>query len=94
MDPITYALTVDLGTGTTGTPAASGAYACGQSVDYAYGLVLGHKDLAVTFDGAAAPASGTVAMNADHHLAATASPITFTIMASVSGHATTTRPAP
>ncbi len=91
-DPITYALTVDLGTGTTGTPAASGAYACGQSVDYAYGLVTGHKNLAVTLDGAAAPASGTVAMNADHHLAATASPITFTIMASVSGGTGTINP--
>ena len=91
--PITYTLTVDLGPGASGTPAGgSTSRPCNQNVSYAYGLLAGYKNLAVTLDGAAVPASGTLVMNANRHLVAAATPITFTITASVVGGTGTVTP--
>ncbi len=68
-----YTLTVTSGEGVTGTPAAgTSTHKKGTVVNYSYSLQSGYGDLAVTLDGAPLPASGSVTMNADHTLAATA----------------------
>ncbi|MDE3245272.1 MAG: immunoglobulin domain-containing protein, partial [Acidobacteriota bacterium] len=78
----TFTLAVDLGTGATGSPAATTAYAAGTAVSYTYGLQPGFTNLQVLLDGSPVPASGTVAMNGPHTLAVTASvvqrSVTFT----------------
>lgn len=68
----TYALTVSLGSGVTGSPAASASYAQGTAVPYSYALQAGYQNLQVTVDGAPAAASGSLVMNGPHTLAATA----------------------
>jgi hypothetical protein len=83
-----YALTVSLGAGTTGTPAASANYLQGALVNYTYALQTGYQNLQVTLDGSPVPTSGTVLMNGVHTLATTAQPQTFTITASAGANGT------
>lgn len=71
----TVTLTVNLGTGTTGSPAATTAYAVGTAVNYAYSTQPGFTNLQVLLDGSPVASSGTVSMNGAHTLAATASVI-------------------
>jgi hypothetical protein len=70
----TYALTVNLGAGTTGIPSSSGSYTQDSIVSYNYSLQSGYKDLVVKLDGATVAASGSVTMNADHTLSVSATP--------------------
>ncbi|MBI1753510.1 MAG: immunoglobulin domain-containing protein [Acidobacteria bacterium] len=77
----TYALTVSLGSGVTGSPTASASYAQGTAVAYGYALQAGYQNLQVTVDGTPAAASGSLVMNGPHTLAATAIR-TYTITAS------------
>lgn len=80
VNPQTFSLSVTLGAGTAGTPAASGAYAQGTVVDYAYSAAPGFNNLVVTVDGAVSPASGSVTMNAAHTIAVSASPVFFSLV--------------
>ena len=84
----TYALTVNLGSGTTGTPAVTTSYAPGTVVNYSYSLQTGYTNLQVTLDGNAVPASGSVTMNGIHSLAIAAQVQTFTITASAGANGT------
>lgn len=65
-----YALTVMVGSGASGTPAA-GTYfhKKGTSVAYDFTLQAAYKDLMVTLDGTAVAVAGTVTMDRDHTLA-------------------------
>jgi hypothetical protein len=67
-----YTLTVNLGTGTTGTPAITTSYAVGQVVNYSYSTQAGYGGLQVKLDDAAVAASGSVTMNSNHTLATSA----------------------
>lgn len=67
-----YTLTVNLGQGVTGTPSASGPYAKAASVPYNFSALSGYSNLQVSLDGKTAPATGTVVMDGNHALAATA----------------------
>jgi|GEM_PF-994669 len=68
-----YTLTVTVGEGVTGTPAAGATTnEKGTVINYNYSLQSGYNDLAVTLDGAPVAASGTVTMNANHTLEAKA----------------------
>ncbi len=77
-----HTLTVSVGSGATGTPAA-GTYdfVHGDAVPYAYSAAACYENLAVTLDGAGVPASGTLIMDADHAISVTATLKTFTITA-------------
>jgi len=65
-----YSLTVTLGAGVSGTPAA-GSYMHkeGTSIAYSYAEASGYTNLKVQVDGIDAPASGTVVMDMAHILA-------------------------
>lgn len=66
-----YTLTVSLGEGISGTPAAGSAqYKKNKTVSYNFSLQSGYQDLIVTLDGAAVAASGSLKMDKDHTLAA------------------------
>jgi hypothetical protein len=67
-----FTLTVTLGAGCTGTPAASGTYKEGTAVSYNYTPLAGYGSLQVKVDGAAVPASGTITMDKDKALTVTA----------------------
>ena len=68
-----YTLTVTVGEGVTGTPVAgTSTNKKGTAVAYSYSLQSGYDNLTVTLDGTAVAASGTVTMNANHTLAASA----------------------
>jgi hypothetical protein len=68
-----YALTVTVGEGVSGTPAAGSVeYKKGTAVTYDFSADAGYKKVAVTLDGASVNASGTVTMDKAHTLAATA----------------------
>jgi hypothetical protein len=67
-----YTLTVTLGAGASGTPAATAKYKKGEAVAYNYTSLAGYGSLQVTIDGAAVAASGTVTMNGDHTLSVSA----------------------
>jgi len=67
-----YTLTVTLGTGVTGTPAATAKYKKDSVVSYTYSAQSGYTNLAVLLDGTAVAASGTVTMSADHSLSISA----------------------
>jgi len=71
-----YDLTVTLGVGVTGTPAA-GVYTHKEetSVAYIYAEMSGYKNLKVTLDGSAVAASGAVVMDRNHELSVTAEEI-------------------
>ncbi len=65
-------LAVSLGAGTAGTPAATASYPRGQVVPYSYRSTAGGA-VYVRLDGALVAASGSVAMDRDHALAASSS---------------------
>ena len=70
----THTLSVSLGAGITGSPNATTIYVEGASVNYAYTLADPcYQNLLVRLDGAPASASGTITMDRDHALTATAS---------------------
>lgn len=85
----TYSLTVTRGTGVDGTPVTGATvYTEGQTVSYSYSLQSGYTDLLVTLDGSTVASSGTITMNANHTLSATAKKIcnlTVTKGAGISG---------
>jgi len=69
----TYVLTVSRGTGVDGTPVTGGVqYTENQVVPYNYSLKDGYMNLVVTIDGNTASASGSITMDKDHTLTATA----------------------
>jgi hypothetical protein len=81
-----YTLTVTVGEGVTGTPAAgTSTNKKGTTVSYNYSLQSGYNNLSVTLDGAIIPASGTVTMNANHTLAASSTK-TFVLAVSKGAH--------
>lgn len=68
-----YTLMVTLGTGVTGTPiSGSYAYDENQAVPYSYTLQTGYVNLVVTLDGITVANSGSITMNSNHTLTATA----------------------
>ena len=68
-----YTLTTTVGTGVSGEPAAGSVkYKKGSVVNYSYSVASGYTDLVVTLDGTAVAASGTVKMDKNHTLSATA----------------------
>jgi surface antigen len=73
-DPL-YTLTVTLGAGCTGTPAATGTYQSGTVVNYSYSPLTGYAGLQVKLDGVVVPASGTITMDKDKALTITANPL-------------------
>ena len=73
-----YTLTVNLGAGTTGTPATTASYDKDQVVNYSYAPQAGYGSLQVKLDGAVVPASGTVTMNSNHTMSVSATKSTVT----------------
>lgn len=72
----TYTLTVTLGTGVTGTPAAGiHSYATGTVVPYSYSVAEGYTNISPLLDAAAVTKSGTITMSANHSMNVTASAI-------------------
>jgi len=72
----TYTLTVEKGEGVNGTPdKGTFTYNPGETVNYSYSLKDGYKDLAVALDGKTVNVSGTITMNANQTLTASASPL-------------------
>ncbi len=68
-----YDLTVELGAGVTGTPAAGKyTYKKGKQIAYNFSSIDGFKNLIVLFDGLNAASSGTIVMDKAHSLKATA----------------------
>jgi hypothetical protein len=68
-----WALTVSVGEGIIGSPAAgSYSYDDSTTVTYDYSLQPKYGNLAVTLDGAAIANSGSINMDGDHNLSATA----------------------
>jgi formylglycine-generating enzyme required for sulfatase activity len=93
--PATYALTVSLSAGVTGTPSASQTCTSGDTVNYMYSLQSGYTSLVVTLDGSPVTAIGSVTMNAAHTLAVSATPglaITITGLGSLDADVTVTGP--
>lgn len=72
-DLFQYTLTVTVGSGISGTPAAGTFnYAQGALVDYSYTIEDGFFDLLVTLDGVTVENSGTITMDVAHTLNASA----------------------
>jgi hypothetical protein len=70
-----YTLTVIKGVGVDGTPdGGTFSYNAGDTVNYAYSLQTGYKDLVVTLDQVPVNSTGTITMNGNHILAASAAP--------------------
>ncbi len=68
-----YTLTVTRGVGVVGTPdTGTTTYDESTQVNYSYSAERGYTNLAVTLDGAAVSPSGTINMNSNHALIATA----------------------
>jgi hypothetical protein len=68
-----YTLTTTVGAGVSGTPeTGSVKYKKKTAVNYSYAAASGYANLAVTLDGAPVAASGTVTMDKDHALSASA----------------------
>jgi formylglycine-generating enzyme required for sulfatase activity len=63
-----YILTINLGAGATGTPAATAGYGRDQVVPYSYSAQDGRGTVLVRLDNVVVPASGTVTMSTDHTL--------------------------
>jgi len=78
----TYQLTIAYGSGITGSPQLTATHVQGTVISYSYALVTGYKNLLVTLDGSPVAATGTVTMDRDHTLSASALIQTFTISAS------------
>jgi hypothetical protein len=72
-DASSYTLTVTLGEGVSGTPAAgSHSYAENDTVSYSYSAQAGYGNLAVTLDGTPLANSGSITITGNHILNATA----------------------
>jgi len=72
-DTAQYTLTVTMGEGVNGTPAAgSHSYSENDIVSYSYAAQTGYGNLTVTLDGAPVASSGAVTMTANHTLNVTA----------------------
>ena len=72
-DTAQYTLTVTMGEGVNGAPAAgSHSYSENDIVSYSYAAQTGYGNLTVTLDGAPVASSGTVTMTGNHTLNATA----------------------
>lgn len=69
-----YTLTVNLGTGTTGTPATTASYNSGTTINYSYSLLAGYQNLLVKRDGTVVPASGSFTITANTTFVVTATP--------------------
>ncbi|MCX6554894.1 MAG: hypothetical protein NTZ12_07770 [Candidatus Aminicenantes bacterium] len=68
-----YTMTTNVGTGVDGTPATGSVkYKKGSVINYGYTPASGYTSLVVTLDGIPVAASGTVTMDKDHTLSATA----------------------
>jgi hypothetical protein len=68
-----YTLTVSLGAGVIGTPAAgSYSYSEGTVVSYSYSLAEGYTNISPLLDAASVTSSGTITMSANHVLNVTA----------------------
>ena len=81
-----YTLTVNVGEGVSGAPAAgTSTTRKGTVITYSYAQQAGYDNLAVTLDGVPVAASGTVTMNADHTLEAVATK-TFVLTVTRGGH--------
>ncbi len=81
-----YTLTVGVGEGVSGAPAAgTSTHKKGTVITYNYSLQAGYNNLAVTLDGAPVAASGTVTMNGGHTLEAMATK-TFVLTVTRGGH--------
>lgn len=76
-----YDLAVTVGEGVTGTPV-SGTYKHkkGTAVSYNYSAQTGYADLSVKVDGAAVPASGSITMDKNKTLTATATKVATLIV--------------
>jgi len=71
-----YTLTVSVGSGVSGTPAAgSYSYVENSFVNYNYSVQTGYKNLNVTLDGAAVASSGVITVTGNHVLNARADQI-------------------
>ena len=68
-------LTVNIGSGTTGTPAATASYDKDEVVNYSYTAMAGYVGLQVKLDDAVVTASGAVTMNSNHSLSVSAIPL-------------------
>jgi hypothetical protein len=69
-----YTLTVFVGAGVLGTPAAgSYSYAAGTEVPYSYSLAEGYTNISPLLDAVDVTKSGTITMNANHVISVTAS---------------------
>ncbi len=69
----TYTLTVSVGVGVTGNPTSgSTSYSEGTSVSYSYSLNSGYTNLEVRLDVQLVNSSGTITMNSNHSLYASA----------------------
>ncbi len=75
IDTAAYPLSVSLGAGVSGAPAAGGSFAAGATIDYAYTLLPGFGNLQVLLDGSAVPASGSFSMTGARALSVSASPL-------------------
>lgn len=72
-DPGNYRLNVTRGPGVTGEPASGTySYKSGETVNYDFQVQSGYGSLVVLLDGEAVEASGTIVMDRDHTLIATA----------------------
>jgi tetratricopeptide (TPR) repeat protein len=71
-----YTLTVTKGAGVDGTPdSGTTTHTADEEVSYSYTLQDGYSNLVVQLDGEDVPHSGTITMNENHTLTATATPI-------------------
>ena len=71
-----YDLTVEVGTGVIGTPAAGKyTYKKGKETAYNFTCADGYKNLTILLDGEIAAASGAIVMNRAHSLKVTAIPL-------------------
>ncbi len=75
LKPKKKTLTVNLGEGTAGEPATGTyEYKKGEVVNYNYQLQAGYSQLSVLLDGTAVSPQGTVTMDRNHRLTASAAP--------------------
>jgi hypothetical protein len=73
-----FMLTVECSAGVTGEPQpGSFTYSESSSAIYNYSAATGYGDLRVTLDGSAVAASGSIPMNMDHTLSASAGRIAY-----------------
>lgn len=77
-NPDRYVLTVSMGTGVSGSPAAGNTtHGAGSLVNYDYATEQGYKDLEVILDDQAVAESGVITMDRNHTLQASATKIAY-----------------